>query len=574
MKFFTCIFVVLLLFVGGYGQMSVEWTVLAHDQYPWTDPVQQIESARSIVPTDNGGTLVLGFMVHDAPDPYSWKTFRLGYITEINKDGNQIAEKHYYSPHDTQYPIPIVTKAVQFKMGFKLGDYYLMAGVHNGSYGWVVKLDSSYNVVWEKSYSKTYSPVGNLELFESLSLDSDGNYIGSTYYGEVYKMNSQNGDLQFVSSTGPVLTRNIISTDTSYIFYNRSSTSFTESDKNGNFLFEYQFDHPIVKLNSSFSIVAGNVAGSYSPTGKGFTLKTQDGGFLVTYQKSAEYPNYYYTGDSHAIYKIDKNSVAAVGSVPLYVGGQLSSIAYHDDGTITGYGEDGGYKYVSKVLTGEIITPPCNTCVVSVTPDFLWPPNHNMVPITVSLNPECDVESIVLDSVVSNEPDNGQGDGNTVNDVQGVSAGIADFEFEVRAERCGNGSGRTYTAHYSYCGGEVIAEINIPLQEHSCPLCAPLEKSIGSFNGSMVPDEFFVSPNYPNPFNPTTSIEFGLPEASVVRIFVYDLLGQKMATLVDGHLEAGVHSVMFEASHLPSGVYFYSVESGDYRNMYKMILLK
>ncbi len=216
----------------------------------------------------------------------------------------------------------------------------------------------------------------------------------------------------------------------------------------------------------------------------------------------------------------------------------------------------------------------CSTCIVSVSPDFIWPPNHNMVPVVVSLNPECDVEGIVLDSVISNELDNGQGDGNTINDVQGVDAGTADFEFQVRAERSGNGSGRTYTAYYSYCGGEAIATIDVPLQEHSCPLCDPLAKAIGNWVPGTTPDDYYTMPNYPNPFNPTTTIKFGLPEDGVVRLVVYDLIGREVVVLVDNFMKSGNHSVVFNASGLTSGIYYYSIESGNFRNVSKMILLK
>lgn len=95
------------------------------------------------------------------------------------------------------------------------------------------------------------------------------------------------------------------------------------------------------------------------------------------------------------------------------------------------------------------ITPP--EISVSVDPTTLFPPNHKMVDIvaTVEVTDECDPNpSVVLVSVTSNEPDNGTGDGNTVNDIQDAAAGTDDREFRLRAERSGKGSGRIYTIVY------------------------------------------------------------------------------------------------------------------------------
>jgi hypothetical protein len=74
------------------------------------------------------------------------------------------------------------------------------------------------------------------------------------------------------------------------------------------------------------------------------------------------------------------------------------------------------------------------------------------------------------------------------------------------------------------------------------------------------PQTYSLDQNYPNPFNPSTTIRFALPGPSTVRIVVYSLLGQEVATIVDGDLAAGVHSVLFDGSRLASGVYFYRMQ--------------
>jgi len=88
-------------------------------------------------------------------------------------------------------------------------------------------------------------------------------------------------------------------------------------------------------------------------------------------------------------------------------------------------------------------------------------------------------------------------------------------------------------------------------------------------------EKFQLNGNYPNPFNPTTRIDFALPADLRVTLKVYNTLGQQAMTLADGKmLSAGLHSVTFNASGLPSGVYFYTLQAGTYSASQKMVLLK
>ena len=91
---------------------------------------------------------------------------------------------------------------------------------------------------------------------------------------------------------------------------------------------------------------------------------------------------------------------------------------------------------------------------------------------------------------------------------------------------------------------------------------------------SALPTEFGLSQNYPNPFNPETSIDFALPEAVKVNLSVYNLLGQRVATLYEGMTPAGYYTIRWEASNLSSGVYFYHLQAGDFNSIKKCILMK
>ncbi len=100
------------------------------------------------------------------------------------------------------------------------------------------------------------------------------------------------------------------------------------------------------------------------------------------------------------------------------------------------------------------------------------------------------------------------------------------------------------------------------------------ENSTGVKRVSYNPATFNLSQNYPNPFNPETTIEYYLPSAGYVSLIVYDILGNKVAHLIDEHQQAGSHSVRFDGTRLASGVYFYRIQAGNYIATKKLVLIK
>jgi hypothetical protein len=119
--------------------------------------------------------------------------------------------------------------------------------------------------------------------------------------------------------------------------------------------------------------------------------------------------------------------------------------------TVTWTATDGSSNTstAAQAVTVQDTTPPA--LVVVVSPTQLWPPNHKMVTIRaqVTTDDACDgVPTVRLLSITSSEPDNGLGDGDTENDIQGAAFGTDDREFQLRAERSGKGTGRVYTIVY------------------------------------------------------------------------------------------------------------------------------
>ncbi|HEX2787957.1 MAG TPA: T9SS type A sorting domain-containing protein [Ignavibacteria bacterium] len=93
-------------------------------------------------------------------------------------------------------------------------------------------------------------------------------------------------------------------------------------------------------------------------------------------------------------------------------------------------------------------------------------------------------------------------------------------------------------------------------------------------NGTEIVGEYKLFQNYPNPFNPATKIDYYLPKSGHTSLRIYDITGKMIAALVEGKMEKGFNSIVFDAKSLPSGVYFYILKSNDFVQSKKMVLLK
>jgi hypothetical protein len=108
-----------------------------------------------------------------------------------------------------------------------------------------------------------------------------------------------------------------------------------------------------------------------------------------------------------------------------------------------------------------------------------------------------------------------------------------------------------------------------------------VQNPVSSVNEDNVnaPNQYELYQNYPNPFNPTTKIQYSIPKDGVsekqeVKLVIYDLLGSEVVTLVNEEKSAGNYEVEFNASNLPSGMYIYKIQTNNFSDTKKMILLK
>ena len=100
-----------------------------------------------------------------------------------------------------------------------------------------------------------------------------------------------------------------------------------------------------------------------------------------------------------------------------------------------------------------------------------------------------------------------------------------------------------------------------------------------SIDGDLIPEVFALHQNYPNPFNPTTNIRYDLPEDALVSITIYDIMGRSIRSLVNSRQTAGYRSVQWNATNdagspVSAGLYLYTIQAGDFRQVKKMVLLK
>ena len=138
-----------------------------------------------------------------------------------------------------------------------------------------------------------------------------------------------------------------------------------------------------------------------------------------------------------------------------------------------------------------------------------------------------------------------------------------------------------YWLHVGGYPGNIIAEDSFPFEKSgvdgSSSLIEWTVEGWGLDNSAAldeIPANFYLAQNYPNPFNPQTTFDFGLPDDGLVTLTIYNILGREVAKLVDGKMEAGNHSVLWNAQAMSSGVYFYQLKTESKTQIKKCILMK
>jgi hypothetical protein len=265
----------------------------------------------------------------------------------------------------------------------------------------------------------------------------------------------------------------------------------------------------------------------------------------------------------------------------------LATIEIFNQNT-AGSGNDFGLDDISFMKIDE--TAPVVTVASGLS---MWPPNHayhtfTLTQLVSSVTDDCDNAPMVsISAAGSDEAENatGTGDGDTWEDVM-IAPDCQSVR--LRAERQGGGNGRVYTVYITakdYSGNSSTVECKIAVQHNTGS--AAVDDGVGAGYAiasscgmpktipvTGAPTGFTLAQNFPNPFNPSTEIRFSVAEASKLRLTVLDHLGREVAILADGITAAGNHSVTFQADELPSGMYFYRLETAGRSVTKRMMLMK
>ncbi len=250
----------------------------------------------------------------------------------------------------------------------------------------------------------------------------------------------------------------------------------------------------------------------------------------------------------------------------------------------------GNIGHATQLVRVIDTTPP--NVVFALDVHELWPPNHKLHEIGVTVSATDIVDAIVSVSAtaVSTETDDakGNGDGKTTGDIRSVdpngestesSNDVPEVVFDpvldqlyLRAERAGGGGDRYYAVTVMATdgsGNRAVMRDSVYVAHDN-----RVAKRVAS-----VPVDYELLPNAPNPFNPSTLIRFTLPEATGVQLELFDVLGRSVRVLSEGVFPAGFHVREWNGTdasghQVASGIYFARFKAGEYRAIRRMLLLR
>jgi hypothetical protein len=259
----------------------------------------------------------------------------------------------------------------------------------------------------------------------------------------------------------------------------------------------------------------------------------------------------------------DGQTVTDYASQMRFIEGATNGWDLHDLSKLRGF----NHSFAAVSFVGEKNSQP-NLQVIDSRAREL----QEMIEVPVNVTAEGFSGDFELSASLENIPDNWVVRLVDTETGEAVDAGSGLLSFSYTAEagdKAGSSllpEGAGHALSRSFSKNDEAIEARFVLQVDPQPLSAPI--------GAELPQELTLSQNYPNPFNPSTQIGYELPESADVRLDVYNVQGQRVATLVNGRQTAGAHSLSFDASNLASGVYVYRLQSGGNVITRTMTLIK
>jgi uncharacterized delta-60 repeat protein len=496
------------------------------------------------------------------------------------------------------------------------GESYTTAG----NYDYItIKYNTDGDIVWTRYYNGTGN---NRDVGRSITVDVDGNvYVTGESYGSgdydiaTVKYNSVGVQQWAVRYNGPANGADgssAITVDTSGNVY---ITGYSDGDASPAFR---QDDYVTIKYNSSGTadwVIRYNGPGNFHDTPNAIAVDKNNNVYVTGGSSGVgtryDYATikYDYTGNqlwvesyngpanfddiANAIVVDDSGNVFVTGSSDgtSLDNSDFATIKYNTDGMqlwLARYdgpgGADDAYSMAldgngSLYVTGESKNPVVQTTYDYLTirynevnGDSLWtaryngPAGGNDIPLSV-------IQGNSGNVYVTGYSDGG-GSGNDYATLKYNNTGQE--EWLIRFNGAGNGSDIANTVRVDTMGNVYVTGSSFGNGTANDIVTIKYSQSPTFVNqiSSILPEEYYLFQNYPNPFNPSTTISWQLPVGSRQTLIIYDVLGNEVTTLVDEYKPAGSYQIEFDASSLPSGIYFYKLQSDNYVKTKKMILMK
>ncbi len=561
--------------ITGYAMINWNYDVYliktdAQGDTTWTRRFggTSVEQGNSVQQTSDGGYIIAGYTTSYGAgswDAYLIKTDALGDTLWTQTYGGSSLD-WAFSVQQTQDGGYIVTGSTQ-----SYG-----AGSHDV---WLIKTDQSGNQEWSRTFGGSAYDHGN-----SVQQTTDGGYLVA---GITLSYGAGSYDFWLIKTDGSGTEEwnytfggteddqgNSVqqTADGGYIIVGHT-TSYGAGD----------YDVYLVKTDASGTEEwSQTYGGSYMDIGEG-VWQTSDGGYILTGETKS------YGAGSYDVYLVKTDASGTEEWSQAYGGGdddkgyciqQATDGGYITAGSTRSFGAGSADVWLLK-LAGEAPQPDVTIEILPDNPPVIVPQGGSFG-FSGTLTNNTDQPQLVDAGTMAIGPQKG---------VYGWFKRMLDVElapYETRSchfdQDVSNLAPLGLYTYIGYCGDWPATVIDssffeVEVIEGEFPAASITGWVLnGSFlEGdalSTLPSEFALLNNYPNPFNASTVIEYHLPEASEVKLEVYNLIGEKVATLVDGKQEAGYKSVTWDASSVSSGLYFYRLTCGDFSEAKMMMLVK
>jgi hypothetical protein len=297
-------------------------------------------------------------------------------------------------------------------------------------------------------------------------------------------------------------------------------------------------------------------------------------------------PSFYFTATGDGNVQVNYNTIAAVSSVSCGIenSGGTIGLQYLYNGVYDSHAMPLQNAFAIKYTTGTGIAPSVQITLEPQGTPIVIPPGGGTFNYNLTVTNTGNTTAYFSGWTEATLPDSSLYGPILLRTGLALSPGGAMFRAMTQTVPATAPAGDyTYWGRLGSYPGFVLSEDSFPFSKSGVDASGLKTYSDWTITGwegeglavlTNIPTEFFLSQNYPNPFNPVTTINYSLPADLTVDLSVYNILGQKILTLVEGKESAGYHSITWDASNLPSGIYFYHLNAGEYSQIRKCVLMK